>query len=225
MSDNSEPTATTPRPRPGDIGRRVRMRRKELGLSCEQVAARAGMAPGYVHYVEEQPALVDTGGLIRLAGALETTVSELRGGRVDIPPGQAGAAARPALEELSPEECRARLSTRGIGRVALLTEEGPAVFPVNNAVDDETIVYRTTPASAPANAAGKEIAFEVDQVDDALSQGWSVLVTGRAEQLSDPDTIHRLSSAAGPQPWAGGERKLWIRIVPTRITGRLIRAV
>ena len=133
--------------------------------------------------------------------------------------------ARPVPEELDRQECLRLIAPGGIGRIAFDDGEGPTVIPVNYAVDDETIVYRTTPASAPANAAGKEIAFEVDQVDDALSQGWSVLVTGRAEQLSDPDTIHRLSSAAGPQPWAGGERKLWIRIVPTRITGRLIRAV
>src|SRR2546421_12302608 len=71
----------------GDIGRRVAERRMRLGLTREETAARAAMAVNYLRYVEEQPADSDMGGLLRLAGALETTVSELLGGGADLPPG------------------------------------------------------------------------------------------------------------------------------------------
>lgn len=43
---------------------------------------------------------------------------------------------------------------------------GPTVLPVNYHVDGGTIVYRTSSGSATALAAGSEVAFEVDHVDD-----------------------------------------------------------
>ncbi|MGX1246953.1 hypothetical protein RKD46_008057 [Streptomyces pseudovenezuelae] len=41
---------------PGDLGRRLLHRRGELGLTRREVADRAGMAPGYLRYLEESPA-------------------------------------------------------------------------------------------------------------------------------------------------------------------------
>src|SRR5438105_9813849 len=67
----------TPRAEPGgpgsDLGRRATLRRQQLGLSREEVAARAGASPDYVRYVEERAADPDIGFLLRLADALETT--------------------------------------------------------------------------------------------------------------------------------------------------------
>jgi hypothetical protein len=37
----------------GDIGRRIAIRREELGKSQDEVAARTGIAPGYLRYVEQ----------------------------------------------------------------------------------------------------------------------------------------------------------------------------
>jgi transcriptional regulator with XRE-family HTH domain len=64
----------------GDLGRRVTQRRMELGLTRDEVAARAGMAPNYLTYLETQVAHIGSSGLARLAGALQTTVDELLGG-------------------------------------------------------------------------------------------------------------------------------------------------
>ncbi|MGA5702786.1 helix-turn-helix domain-containing protein [Peterkaempfera bronchialis] len=208
---------------PGDIGRRAALRRSQLGLSREQVAARAGMAARYLQYVEERPAQIEPGALTRLAGALETTAEQLRGGDVDLPPGRSGPATGPEFTELTPEECRARLSSRGVGRVAFTTDLGIDVLPVNYAVVGDCIVYRTGPGAAPAGAIRQEVAFQVDRIDDALSQGWSVLANGPAEHVTDPDEIHRIAARATPRPWAGGDRPLWIRITPTRLSGRIIR--
>lgn len=73
----SDPTDSGP---VGDIGRRLALRREELGLSREQVADRAGIAPEYLRYVEERPfASPGPTFLLRVAEALETNVPRLRG--------------------------------------------------------------------------------------------------------------------------------------------------
>jgi transcriptional regulator with XRE-family HTH domain len=100
---------------PGDIGRRVEHRRRELGLSVRQIAARAGMDPGYLEYMESQPAQLTYPALLRLAAALETAAAALTGAGVDRPPGEGGRARRRArLDTMTPEECRDLL---GRGRV------------------------------------------------------------------------------------------------------------
>jgi hypothetical protein len=107
--------------------------------------------------------------------------------------------------------------------VALPAEPGPpAVFPVNDAVDARTILYRTTPEGPAVPGAGRPVTFEIDRMDDAVSRGWSVLVTGTAEQIGEPDATARLAAAHGLRPWAGGHRPLWIRIHPDHVSGRTI---
>ena len=71
----------------GDIGRRVAHRRQELGLSREELAERCDMAPGYIAYLEEKPAVVPPDTLTKLAGGLETTPRQLLGGLAERPPG------------------------------------------------------------------------------------------------------------------------------------------
>ncbi|MCX5554655.1 pyridoxamine 5'-phosphate oxidase family protein [Streptomyces sp. NBC_00038] len=205
----------------GDVGRRIAQRRQELGLSREETAVRAGTAPGYVQYLEEQStAAPGIAVLIRLADALETTVVALRGGDADLPPGVGRAARHPELVELSPAECGARLSTHGVGRLAVTTRTGPVIVPVNYSVVEGAIVFRTEAGTTPAEAAGTQVAFEVDHIDEALSQGWSVLVRGRARVVTDPDAVHRLADRAYSTPWAGGDRDMWVSIDPASITGR-----
>ncbi|UXY31744.1 pyridoxamine 5'-phosphate oxidase family protein [Streptomyces sp. HUAS TT20] len=209
-------------PNPGDIGRRVAAERRRQGMSRTEAARRAAMAPDYLAYLEEHPADPTLATLIRLAAALGTSVEALRGGGMDVPPGRAMALLHPQLLQLSPDECRARLSTHGIGRIAVTTPEGPAVVPVNYVVVDDLIAFRTAPDSVPAAAVGKEVAFEVDHVDDALSQGWSVLAVGPAQVVTEPDTVRRLSESAHTDTWAGGRRDMWVSIRPARLTGRRI---
>ncbi|WP_329530895.1 DUF1918 domain-containing protein [Streptomyces sp. NBC_01450] len=207
---------------PGDIGRRVAAERRRQGLTRAETARRAKMAPQYLAYLEERSADPSLATLIRLAAALGTSVAALRGGGIDLPPGQGQALLDPQLQDLSPEECRARLSTHGLGRVAVSTPGGPAVVPVNYEVVDDAIVFRTAPDSAPAAAVGTDVAFEVDHVDEAMSQGWSVLAVGPARAVTEPDAVRRLTDRAHSKPWAGGARELWVSISPTQLTGRRI---
>ncbi|TXS58074.1 MULTISPECIES: helix-turn-helix domain-containing protein [unclassified Streptomyces] len=97
----------------GDIGHRIARRREELGLTQEETASRAGTAPGYIRYLEEQcTAMPGMSVLIRLADVLETSVAALRGGEADLTPGigKAAASIRPPSPGVgSPcPECRYR---------------------------------------------------------------------------------------------------------------------
>ncbi|CAL9659644.1 hypothetical protein SUDANB15_06916 [Streptomyces sp. enrichment culture] len=207
----------------GDLGRRLARRRTELGLTRRAVAVRAGLAPGYLRYLEEQPgAAPGTGVLIRLAGVLGTTLNQLAGGDIDLPPGPGRAARNAEFTELDTEECRVLLGTHGVGRVAVPTDEGPLIVPVNYSVVDGAVVFRTAPGTTPARASGHRVAFEIDRIDDALSQGWSVLVRGDARAVTDPDEARRLDERAFSTPWTGGRRELWTRIDPLEVTGRRI---
>ncbi|MCZ7461922.1 pyridoxamine 5'-phosphate oxidase family protein [Streptomyces sp. WMMC940] len=222
------PGATPARPRPdrapspGGIGRRVAAERERQGLTRATVAGRAAMAPQYLAYLEERPADPGLGTLTRLAGALGTSVEALRGGGIDLPPGQGQALLHPELRELDADECRALLSTHGVGRVALTAPVGPAVVPVNYEVIDDEIAFRTAPGSLPAAAVDSEVAFEVDHLDETAGQGWSVLAVGPARHVTEPDAVRRLADGAHAHPWAGGEREMWVSIRPQRLTGRRI---
>ncbi|MFF9785875.1 hypothetical protein YWIDRAFT_06322 [Streptomyces sp. SceaMP-e96] len=219
---DSRPEAARPH---SDLGRRAALRRQQLGLTREEVASRAAASPGYLQYVEESAAEPGIGFMLRLASALETTVAELAGGTMELPAGFGKAAAHPEVLVLSPAECRERLSTHGVGRVAVTVDDAPAVFPVNYTVADELIAYRTAPEAGPAAAAGQEVAMEVDHIDDAFSQGWSVLVVGRAHVVTNSYESRRLEEHAHTGPWVGDGRHQWIAIHPTRITGRRIRVM
>ncbi|MEU5460980.1 pyridoxamine 5'-phosphate oxidase family protein [Streptomyces althioticus] len=222
---SSPPAVTRPVPEedPGDIGRRVAVERRRRGLSREETARRARISPQYLAYLEEQSADPSTATLLALAAALGTTATALRGAGVDLPPGQGHALLRPQLRDLGPEECRRLLSTHGVGRIAVTAAGGrPAVVPVNYEVVQDEIVFRTMPGSVPAAAAGTEVAFEVDHVDDAMSRGWSVLAVGPASVVTEPDAVRELTRRAHTEPWAGGTRDVWVAIRPTRVTGKRI---
>ncbi|MEU8652460.1 pyridoxamine 5'-phosphate oxidase family protein [Streptomyces sp. NPDC048737] len=207
---------------PGDVGRRVAEARRRRGLGLTETADRARISPAYLDYLETHSADPSSGTLMRLADALGTTLLELQGGSQERPPGQGQALYHPRLRDLGEEECRALLSTHGVGRVSLTTQHGPAVFPVNYEVVDGTIAFRTAPDTALATAVGHEVAFEADHIDEAMSQGWSVLVVGPARAVTDPAAVRRLDERAHSAPWAGGRRTLWVVITVERLTGRRI---
>ncbi|WP_344261177.1 helix-turn-helix domain-containing protein [Streptomyces sodiiphilus] len=210
--------------RPGDVGRRLARRREQMGVSREELGRRAGVAPEYVRYVEERPSDVDARTLVKLARALDITVVRLLGGGPGAPPGPGRAGGAPEFSSLTEEECRRLLDRHGIGRLALTTPDGPAAFPVNYAVIGGDVVYRTRPDAVVAPPDGTPAGFQVDQIDDAFSEGWSVLIAGTVRHVADPAALREEAGDTEPEPWAGGPRDLWIRIEPRKITGRRIRA-
>ncbi|MFC6554702.1 pyridoxamine 5'-phosphate oxidase family protein [Nonomuraea cavernae] len=214
----------------GDLGRRIIYHRERLGLTREQLAERTGMAAGYVKYLEENPETLATGTLGRLAAALETTVESLLGGGLDRPPGRGPAAAHPMLESLDRDECLRLVAPGGVGRVAFSGLYGPTVLPVNYRLHEGAIVFRTAHGGpmdrdlrTGVEGMDIKIGFEVDRIDEARREGWSVLIQGPAHHVP-PDEIERVVGS-GVTPWAGGERELYIRIVPQRITGRRVHGL
>ena len=212
-------------PPSGDLARRVAHRRRELGLSQEEVARRAGMAPGYLDSLEHSPSVaLPSGSVLRLAKALETSVDYLRGGKVDRPPGPGRAGPHPHLDVMSREECETHLAGGGVGRFVFTSEPGPVALPVNFRLLDGDIVFRTRThgvlAAAVANV--NLVGFEVDRIDDAMSEGWSVLISGHARLVDDPDELARIAEL-GVEPWPGSQREAVIRIETETISGRCIR--
>ncbi len=204
----------------GDLARRVTHRRNELGLSTEELARRAGVDAWFLAYFEQSSdTTLSAGALLRLAVALDTTPFTLEGGQVDRPPGEGRAGANPVLESLTTQECEDHLAAGGIGRIVLSTSAGPVAYPVNFVFTDGAVVFRTSTAMTDSIAG--VVAFEVDHIDEAMSEGWSVLVRGHARRIEDPDereAVARLDL----EPWAGGARLNLIGIEPFEMTGRVI---
>jgi transcriptional regulator with XRE-family HTH domain len=211
-------------PDPGDLSKRVARRRAELHLSKAQVAARAGMSLRYLEYVENYPARPDAPVLRRLAAALRTTPSALLGAGAQVPPGYRRLPGPPVVSKLMSAECRRLIATGGIGRIAFCTTSGPAVLPVNFAVVAGTIVVRTGEGTAIDGHADEQVAFEVDHIDEALRQGWSVLVRGKAHRVAHPAELQSIQRDATIWPWPGGDRDVYVRIIPDTITGRRIES-
>ena len=209
-------------PNPGDLSRRLAARRAELRLSLRQVAERAAVNRRYLEFLENFPGQPDGGTLRRLAAALRTTPTALLGADSEAPPGRhPGPVGR--LEPLSPAECWRLLAPGGRGRIAFTTASGLMVLPVNYLMVNGTIVVRTGTGSLIAAHGDDPVAFETDHLDETLLFGWSVLVRGQAHRVLQPGELRHLREDCDLRPWPAGEHDLYVRIVPTRITGRRIQ--
>jgi hypothetical protein len=211
-------------PDPGDLSKRVTQRRGELHLSKAQLAARARMSLRYLEYVERYPARPDAAALRRLAAALRTTPAALLGAGSAAPPAYGRLANPPVFTKLVPAECHQLIAAGGVGRIAFGTASGLVVLPVNFAVMEGSIVIRTGEGTIIDGHADGLVAFEVDHIDEALSQGWSVLVRGPAHRVAHPAELRNVRQACALWPWPGGDRDIYVRIIPDTITGRRIES-
>jgi len=127
------------------------------------------------------------------------------------------------IEVINADECRRLLGEDVIGRVAVVIGATPMILPVNYAVDGEDIIMRTMPGSRLDIGQG-HAAFEVDSFDRATQSGWSVLFTGQLEEVTgyQAKDMERLQELP-VDPWAPGDRTLWLRLRPRFVTGRIIR--
>jgi nitroimidazol reductase NimA-like FMN-containing flavoprotein (pyridoxamine 5'-phosphate oxidase superfamily) len=216
------PSAGASPSRAGDLARRVAHRRNELGKSIDEVAEQAGVDPAYLRYFESSPdARLSAGTMILLAMALDTTPEELYGAKAERAPGPGRAVPHGELRMLTPEQCTAHLDGGGVGRLVFLSERGPVAHPVNFVMADGDIVVSTTPAQANQVESQERAAFEIDRVDEAMREGWSVLVSGPTRRVDNPDELVELA-ALGLEPWAGGNRHSIVRIHVEIVTGRVI---
>jgi uncharacterized protein len=128
------------------------------------------------------------------------------------------------LEVLNPQECLQLLATQVIGRLAISGKNYPLILPVNYALDQGVIVFRTHTGSALLEADQANVTFEIDEIDRRTRSGWSVLVHGLAEEVTEAhraDLVER-TQATGVKPWAPGDHGRWMRLIPQEVSGRRI---
>ena len=124
-----------------------------------------------------------------------------------------------AVEELPTHESLALLREAVVGRLAVVIEGRPDIFPVNHVVDHGTVVFRTARGSKFWGAAGLPVAFEVDGYDASSGYAWSVVVHGKGQVIIRSDDV--LEAMQLPiVPWQSGPKPEFVRIIPDEITGR-----
>jgi len=111
----------------------------------------------------------------------------------------------------------------GVGRVALSVSP-PVIRPVNYAFDEQTqsVVFRSALGSKLREGLSSgTAAFEIDGIDPVERAGWSVIIVGEAEGVTDPAETDRLEGFE-LEPWAPGVKTDWVRIRATSASGRRI---
>src|SRR5208283_3542688 len=103
-------------------------------------------------------------------------------------------------------------------------EGAPVVRPVNYAFDEssQSVVFRTAVGSGfHALLRSAEATFEIDNVEDRARTGWSVIMSGVAHEVTDPNEIRRLDGLH-VDSWAPGQKAHWMGIRALTVSGRRI---
>lgn len=129
---------------------------------------------------------------------------------------------KPAIAELSEEECWALLSSAGLGRLAVIIDGGVDIFPVNYVAKDRRVYFSSAAGSKLMDITEEShVAFEVDGTADR--RRWSVVVKGAARRL-DSDAEILESGVRELHTLAPIEKWNYVRITPTSVTGRRFRS-
>jgi nitroimidazol reductase NimA-like FMN-containing flavoprotein (pyridoxamine 5'-phosphate oxidase superfamily) len=124
------------------------------------------------------------------------------------------------LEHVDATHCWELLRSVSVGRVGVTHDSAPEIYPVNYAVDGQTVVFRTDPGTKLRGLLrSPAVCFEVDGADPSTATGWSVLVKGRAEQIRAADELEAVARLP-LRSWTLGDKAHWIRIMPAEVTGR-----
>lgn len=127
-----------------------------------------------------------------------------------------------AVTILSASESWDLLSSVAVGRLVTSVDGRPEIFPVNFAVQNRSVLFRTAEGTKLTSAVmTNEVLFEADAYDAA--QGWSVIVRGRTRTLRSDEEIEE-ADRAGLVPWTATEKAHYVRVAPIiSITGRRFR--
>ena len=121
--------------------------------------------------------------------------------------------------ELTEGECWRLLGSVSLGRVVFTQHAMPAIRPVNHLVDNRKIIVRSHLGAAITSRAdaGSVVCYEADDLDPVRHIGWSVIATGLARLVQEPDAIARYEQLL--EPWVAGELDQVISIEPRFVTG------
>lgn len=123
------------------------------------------------------------------------------------------------LRELSREESLRLLGSVSLGRVVFSDHALPAIRPVNHLVDGEQVIVRSHTGAAILSAAeqGVVVAYEADAIDPEQRLGWSVVVTGVARLVDDPELAAEYRRRL--RPWVDRPMDMVIAISADIVTG------
>ena len=125
-------------------------------------------------------------------------------------------------EILDQSVCWGLLRTGTFGRLAVVIDGEPDIFPVNYVVDHGTIVFRTDTGRKLSASANRPVAFEVDGYDPRYAVAWSVVVHGTGTEIREMDEgIEAMGLHL--DPWQEGGKARFIRVSASSVTGRRIR--
>lgn len=126
----------------------------------------------------------------------------------------------PDIEALSHDQCWELLRGQVIGRLAVVVEDHPDIFPVNYAVDKDSLVFRTAEGTKLyGSTSNTPVAFEIDGYVSKTKQAWSVVLRGTVFAIwSDTEVAEAESLIL--QPWQGGPKNHLMRILPLNLSGR-----
>lgn len=124
------------------------------------------------------------------------------------------------LKILTEQECQDLLGQVPLGRIVFTDRALPAIQPVNFVMAAGEVVILTSAGSKLAAAARNAVvAFEIDQFDQKLATGWSVVVIGHARVITEPSELERMQ-ALPLTPWTPGDPAHYIAITPELLNGR-----
>ena len=99
-----------------------------------------------------------------------------------------------------------------MGRLVTSVEGQPEIFPVNFVVQRRTVLFRTAEGAKLFTVVmNNRVAFEAD--DHNVSEGWSVIVKGRAQVLNTSAEIQE-AERAQLLPWTATVKRRYVRVIP-----------
>jgi nitroimidazol reductase NimA-like FMN-containing flavoprotein (pyridoxamine 5'-phosphate oxidase superfamily) len=86
-------------------------------------------------------------------------------------------------EVLDAAACWTLLRRQSVGRIAYVVDGRPMIVPVNFAVIDDRIVFRSDPGDKVSEIPLRQVCIEADGSDD-VNHVWSVIVSGLARDVT-----------------------------------------
>lgn len=132
------------------------------------------------------------------------------------------------LQVLDRAECLRLLATVGVGRVVVPVGPSarPVIRPIHFAFDkvSQSVVFRSAQGGKLyALMHSGRATFEADEVDASARNGWSVIIEGATEPVTDAMELRRLERLQVPG-WVGGPEARWMRIRARTVSGRRLTA-
>lgn len=126
----------------------------------------------------------------------------------------------PQTEVLNVHDCWKYLRSASVGRVALVRDGEPEIFPVNYVPENGTVIFRTgSGTKLDAVLRGGSIALEADGLNTYGTIAWSVIVKGTAAVVDSPEDFQEAADA-GLSPWESGSKDHLVRVTPAEVSGR-----